>query len=195
MHVVLMGPPAAGKGTQSRFLEDKYGLKHFSTGDELRAEIASQSALGKKVQAVMDAGELVSDDIILDIIRDRLARPEYKQGIIFDGVIRTIPQAEGVDKILEERGEVISAAFDLQVDESILVDRVETRVQETLAKGETPRKDDNVDVLKRRIREYKEFSRIVSPYYDAKGLLTVIDGTQPIEAVSETIDDVLKKCL
>lgn len=195
MHVVLMGPPAAGKGTQSRFLEEKFGLKHFSTGDELRAEIASNSPLGQKVQAVMDAGNLVSDDIIMDIIRDRLARPDYSKGIIFDGVIRTIPQAEGVDKILEERGEIISAAFDLQVDETILVDRVESRVKEALENGETPRKDDNVDVLKRRIREYKEFSKIVSPHYDAKGILTVIDGTQSIETVSGVIDTVLETAL
>lgn len=195
MHVVLMGPPAAGKGTQSKFLQEKYGLMHFSTGDELRAEIASNSPLGQKVQEVMNAGQLVSDDIIMDIIRDRLSRPEYQKGVIFDGVIRTIPQAEGVDTILKERGEIICAAFDLNVDEDILVDRVETRVKETLARGETPRKDDNVEVLKRRIREYKEFSKIVSPYYDEKGLLTVIDGTQPIDTVSKTIDTVLQKCL
>ncbi len=168
---------------------------HFSTGDELRAEIASNSPLGQKVQAVMNAGQLVSDDIILDIIKDRLSRPEYKNGIIFDGVIRTIPQAEGLETILHDRRQEICAAFDLNVDEAILIDRVESRVKETLARGETPRKDDNLDVLKRRIREYKDFSKIVSPYYDDKGLLTVIDGTQSIESVSQKIDNVLKKCL
>lgn len=191
MHVILMGPPAAGKGTQSKFLEDKYGLMHFSTGDELRAEIASQSELGKQVQSVMDAGDLVSDDIIMAIIKDRLSRPEYQKGIIFDGVIRTIPQAEGLDKILKERNEKISAAFDLKVDESILVNRVETRVKETLERGETPRKDDDLDVLKRRIREYKTFSEVVSPYYQNQGLLTVIDGTQSIDDVRKTIEDAL----
>lgn len=188
MHIILMGPPAAGKGTQSKFLQDKYGLVHFSTGDELRAEIASQSDLGKKVQSVMDAGDLVSDDIIMDIIKDRLKRPEYQKGIIFDGVIRTIPQAEGLDKILSQRNETITAAFDLKVDESILVDRVTTRVKETIARGDTPRKDDDLDVLKRRIREYKTFSAVVSPYYEEQGLLTVIDGTQSIDDVAKTIN-------
>lgn len=195
MHVILMGPPAAGKGTQSKFLEEKYGLMHFSTGDELRAEIASNSPLGQKVQKVMDAGQLVSDDIILDIIKDRLSRPAYKNGIIFDGVIRTIPQAKGLDKILTERKQAICAAFDLSVDEKILVDRVESRVEQTLARGETPRKDDNLDVLKRRIKEYKDFSKIVSPYYAERDLLTVIDGTQSIEDVSKKIDSVLQHCL
>lgn len=193
MHIILMGPPAAGKGTQSKFLQDKHGLIHFSTGDELRAEIDSQSELGQKVQSVMDAGELVSDDIIMAIIKDRLSRPDYQNGIIFDGVIRTIPQAEGLDKILKERNEVISAAFDLKVDESILVNRVESRVKETLARGETPRRDDNIDILKRRIREYKTFSKVVSPYYKDKKILTVIDGTQSIDNVAKEIASVLSQ--
>lgn len=192
MHVVLMGPPAAGKGTQSNFLKQEYGMQHFSTGDELRAEIASGSELGQKVQAVMDAGELVSDDIIMAIIEDRLSRPEYQDGIIFDGVVRTIPQAQGLDALLAKRGEKITRAFNLKVDENILIDRVESRVKETLAKGETPRKDDNVDVLKRRIEEYKTFSAVVSPYYEDKGILTVIDGTQPIDSVWQQINRHLK---
>ena len=192
MHVILMGPPAAGKGTQASFLKEKYGMQHFSTGDELRAEIASNSPLGRKVQAVMDAGDLVSDDIIMDIIRDRLSRPDYRKGIIFDGVVRTIPQAQGLDKILHERGETITRAFNLTVDEQILVNRIESRVAETLARGETPRRDDNIDVLKRRINEYKTFSAVVSPYYEEKGLLSVIDGTLPIDTVSREIDQALR---
>lgn len=191
MHVVLMGPPAAGKGTQSNFLKQEYGMQHFSTGDELRAEIQSGSDLGKKVQSVMDAGDLVSDDIIMAIIEDRLSRPEYQNGIIFDGVVRTIPQAQGLDALLAKRGERITMAFNLKVDENILIDRVESRVRETLARGETPRKDDNVEVLKRRIQEYKTFSAVVSPYYEEKGLLTVIDGTQPIETVWQKIKQTL----
>lgn len=191
MHVILMGPPAAGKGTQACFLKEKYGMRHFSTGDELRAEIASGSALGRKVQAVMDSGELVSDAIIMSIIEDRLSRPEYKKGIIFDGVVRTIPQAQGLDALLADRGETITRAINLKVDEDILIDRVESRVRETLARGEEPRKDDNLDVLKRRIREYKTFSAVVSPYYEEKGLLTVIDGTQSVDAVRDRIDAAL----
>jgi len=191
MHIILMGPPAAGKGTQSKYLQDNHGLVHFSTGDELRAEIESQSEFGQKVQSVMNAGELVSDDIIMDIIKDRLARPEYQNGIIFDGVIRTIPQAEGLDKILKDRNEDITAAFDLRVDENILIDRVKSRIKETLERGETPRKDDDLEILKRRIEEYKTFSKIVSPYYDEKNILTVIDGTESIDEVAKCIDRAL----
>ena len=186
-----MGPPAAGKGTQSKFLEKKYGLMHFSTGDELRAEINSASPLGQKVKSVMDAGQLVSDEIIMDLIKDRLGRAEYQKGIIFDGVVRTIPQAKGLDIILKERNEHITAAIDLQVEEKILVDRVQSRVAETIARGESPRSDDDLDTLRRRIREYKDFSSVVGPYYAAKGLLREIDGTQSMDDIAKTIEDIV----
>jgi len=166
-------------------------MRHFSTGDELRAEVKSGSDLGREVRSVMDSGDLVSDDIIMAIIEDRLSDPEYQNGIIFDGVVRTIPQAHGLDAVLSRRGEHIAMAFDLTVDENVLIDRIETRVREALARGEMPRKDDNIDVLKRRIQEYKTFSAIVGPYYDDKGILTVIDGTQPIDTVWQHIKQAL----
>ena len=188
MHIILMGPPAAGKGTQSKFLQEKYGLAHFSTGDELRSEIENVTDIGKKVEAIMKDGGLVSDDIIMDIIKDRLDNPDFAKGIIFDGVIRTIPQAEGLEKLLNERGEHIAIAFNLIVNEDMLLQRVETRVAQTIAAGQTPRKDDDPQVLKRRINEYKNFSKIVAPYYDDKGVLVEIDGEQPIENVTQMIE-------
>lgn len=193
MHIILMGPPAAGKGTQSKFLQEKYGLAHFSTGDELRAEIENGTDIGKKVEAIMKDGGLVSDDIIMDIIKDRLNNPDFSKGIIFDGVVRTIPQAEGLEKILNERGEHIAIAFNLIVNEDMLLQRVEARVAQTLAAGQTPRKDDDPEVLKRRINEYTNFSKIVAPYYAEKGVLVEIDGQQSIKDVTGFIESHMQR--
>ncbi len=193
LNIILMGPPGAGKGTQSKVLEEKYGLVQLSTGDMLRAEITGNTPLGQKVQSIMDAGQLVSDDIIIEMIENRIRQPDCANGVIFDGVTRTIPQAEALEKMLAKQGCKIDVVIDLVVDENIILDRVRKRAAETEAQGLPVRKDDKPEVVERRIREYKTFTAELSPYYEAKGLLNRIDGMQPIADVSAKIDSLLPK--
>ncbi len=192
MNIIMMGPPGAGKGTQARILEDKYGLKQLSTGDMLRAERAAGSDLGKRVQAIMDAGNLVSDGIMIEMIASRTAAPDCAKGVIFDGFPRTVPQAQALDDMLAARGQSIALVLDLVVDEKMLTDRVEKRAAEAAATGQPVRKDGTAEAVLRRIREYKTYTAEVSPYYEAKGLLHRIDGMQPIEAVAAQIASYLK---
>lgn len=192
MNIILMGPPGAGKGTQSKILFDKYGLVTFSTGDELRAHVKDGTEIGLKAKAIMDAGKLVSDDIIVALIEHRLDQPDAKNGIILDGAVRTIPQADAVIEMLKKRGQKIDVALDLVVDEKIILDRIINRAKETAARGETVRKDDQPEVVEKRIREYKAFSETLSPYFENMGLLHKVDGMQPIESVTAQIETALK---
>jgi len=192
MIIILMGPPGAGKGTQAKILERDYGLKQLSTGDMLRAERAAGTELGKRVQKIMDDGKLVSDDIIIEMIEGRIKQDDCKRGVIFDGFPRTIPQAEALDQMLAKDGKQVVLVIDLKVEEKILYDRIDKRVADAKASGETIRPDDTHEVMTRRIREYHEYTEKVSPYYREKGLLHVIDGTQPIETVSQTIETLVQ---
>ncbi|MCB1538043.1 MAG: adenylate kinase [Rhodospirillales bacterium] len=192
LNIVLMGPPGAGKGTQARILEEKYGLKQLSTGDMLRAERAEGTELGKKVQAIMDAGQLVSDDIIIEMIETRIARADCAKGVIFDGFPRTIPQARALDAMLAKKDCAIDLVIDLVVDESILVARVEKRAAECAAAGQPVRADDNPETVMRRIREYKTYTAEVSPFYAQKNTLHRIDGMQTVDAVAAQIAAFLK---
>jgi adenylate kinase len=191
MNIILMGPPGAGKGTQSKILEEKKGLKQLSTGDMLRAERATGSDLGVRVQAIMDAGKLVPDDIIIEMIEKRMQQPDCANGVIFDGFPRTVPQAQALDEMLKKRGSRIRIVIDLAVDEKILFDRVEKRAADMEASGQTVRNDDKPEVVIRRIREYKAYTTEVSPYYERQGLLHKLDGMQPISEVSRQIDQLL----
>lgn len=192
-NIILMGPPGAGKGTQAKILEEKYGLKQLSTGDMLRAERAAGSDLGRRVQAIMDAGQLVSDDIIIEMIEKRCAESDCARGVIFDGFPRTIPQAEALAAMLAKRGEAINLVIDLAVDEKILFDRVEKRASEAAASGQPVRNDDKADVVTRRIREYKAYTAEVSPYYQKQGLLHRLDGTEPIADVAAKIEALMAR--
>lgn len=191
MNVILMGPPGAGKGTQAKILEEKHGLKQLSTGDMLRAERNAGSELGQRVQAIMDSGKLVSDDIIIEMIEKRMSEQDCAQGVIFDGFPRTIPQAEALDAMLKSKGKTIDLVVDLSVDEERLFARVEKRAQEAAATGQPIRDDDKAEVVSRRIREYKEYTAQVSPFYAARNQLHKLDGTQPIEVVSQQIASLL----
>lgn len=187
LNIILMGPPGAGKGTQARILEEKHGLKQLSTGDMLRAERAAGSDIGKRVQSIMDAGQLVSDDIIIEMIEKRMGEADCANGVIFDGFPRTIPQAEALDAMLSKKGSGIGLVIDLVVDETMLTARVEKRAAEAAAAGQPVRNDDKPEVVGRRIREYKAYTAEVSPYYEKKGLLHRLDGTQPIADVAVRI--------
>ncbi len=192
MNVILIGPPGAGKGTQAQILEAEYGLKQLSTGDMLRAEIASGTDLGKQAKAIMDAGNLVSDDIMISMIANRIEQADCTKGVIFDGFPRTVDQAKELDKMLAEKGRPLKAVIQFSVDETELVNRLQTRIQQTLDAGKELRGDDNVETFKKRLGVYKDQTAPILPYYEASGLLKKVDGMQPIDFVTQAVKALLK---
>jgi adenylate kinase len=192
MRLILLGPPGAGKGTQSARLMEKFNIPQLSTGDMLRAAVKHGTPVGLKAKAIMEAGGLVSDDIVVGIIADRLEEADAKNGFILDGFPRTVAQAEKLDLILHAHQMDLDAVIELKVDEAALLTRIEKRVQETLAAGGTVRADDNADAFRIRLEAYREQTAPVSAYYAAQGALIGIDGMAPIDTVSEAIDKVLK---
>jgi adenylate kinase len=191
MRLILLGPPGAGKGTQSARLVKKYAIPQLSTGDMLRAAVAAGTPIGLKAKAVMDSGGLVSDDIVLGIIADRIDEPDAVNGFILDGFPRTVKQAEGLDKLLADKGLDLDAVVELKVNEAELLGRIEKRAQETLAAGGTVRADDNPEAFKTRLDAYREMTAPVSAYYAQRGELKAVDGMAPIGAVSAAIDDAI----
>ncbi|QRG05009.1 adenylate kinase [Xanthobacter dioxanivorans] len=191
MRLVLLGPPGAGKGTQAQRLVARHGIVQLSTGDMLRAAVAAGTPVGLKAKAVMDAGGLVSDEIVIGIIAERLAAPDAKNGFILDGFPRTVAQAEALDRLLAETGMKLDAVIELVVDQEKLVNRILNRAAEAKAKGEPVRKDDDPDVFKTRLEAYNRDTAVVAPYYKARGQLKQIDGMAPIDQVTAAIDGVL----
>lgn len=213
MNILLLGPPGAGKGTQAKRLEERYGMIQLSTGDMLRAERASGSALGRQVQAIMDAGKLVSDDIMIALIASRIAGIKGK-GFILDGFPRTVPQAQALDEMLEKNGIALDRVIELTVDEDALIDRISGRFSckscgasyhDRYHQPKEPgrcdicgstdfvrRPDDNAETVKARLKAYREQTAPILPYYRAKGLLRSIDGMADIDSVAQQIETILK---
>lgn len=191
MRLVLLGPPGAGKGTQAQRLVTRHGIVQLSTGDMLRAAVAAGTPVGLKAKAVMDAGGLVSDEIVIGIIAERLDAPDAKNGFILDGFPRTVAQAEALDKLLAEKGLKLDAVVELVVDQEKLVNRILNRAAEAAAKGEPVRKDDDPVVFKTRLEAYNRDTAVVAPYYKARNQLKQIDGMAPIDDVTAAIHDVL----
>jgi len=187
MILILLGPPGAGKGTQATRLRDKYGFIQLSTGDMLRDAITNGTELGLKAKSVMDAGELVADDIILGMIRERLVDGHRGNGVILDGFPRTIAQAEGLGAMLAELALGIDHVIEMQVDEQMLADRIVKRA----AESDQVRDDDTVEVLQQRLKVYHDSTAPIIPYYREKGVLSVVDGMQTIESVASAIDDII----
>ncbi|QQG37486.1 MAG: adenylate kinase [Micavibrio aeruginosavorus] len=192
MNLILLGPPGAGKGTQAKRLEDKYGLKQLSTGDMLRAEMAAGTPLGVKVKAIVDSGSLVTDEIMIEMIASRIEQPDCRSGVIFDGFPRTVAQAEALDKMLAEKGHPLSAVIELKVDEEVLVSRLNTRIAETKARGEPVRADDNEETLRKRLQVFREQTAPIIPYYKGKEMLQSVDGMAAIDAVEAELAKILQ---
>ena len=188
MNLIMFGPPGAGKGTQASILETSHDLKQLSTGDMLRAEVASESELGLKVKDILSRGELVSDDIMVEMISKRIEQPDCEKGFILDGFPRTVAQAEALDDMLAEKGTGIDHVIVLEVDQNALIERIKTRIAQS---GENTRSDDSEEVLKHRLDVYHKQTAPVLPYYKDKGLVRAINGMDDIGTVSEKIDNLL----
>lgn len=195
MRLIFLGPPGAGKGTQAKLLVERYGIPQLSTGDMLRAAVAAGTPIGLKAKAVMEAGQLVSDEIVIGIVSDRIEEPDAQKGFILDGFPRTVAQAEALDAMLEGKSLKIDVALELKVDHSKLVGRIENRAAEARARGEEVRKDDDPDVFKKRLEAYERDTAVVAPFYEGCGLLVPIDGMKPIDEVTADIENVLSKKL
>jgi adenylate kinase len=191
MRLIFLGPPGAGKGTQAARIVAKHGIPQLSTGDMLRAAVAASTPVGQKAKAVMDAGGLVSDEIVIGIVADRIEEADARKGFILDGFPRTLAQAEALDRMLEGKGLKLDAVLELRVDQTKLVDRIVRRAEEARAAGQPVRKDDDPEVFKTRLEAYNRDTAVVAPYYDKRGQLTAIDGMQPIDSVSQAITDAL----
>jgi adenylate kinase len=191
MRLIFLGPPGAGKGTQAARLVEKHGIPQLSTGDMLRAAVAAGTPVGLKAKAVMDAGGLVSDEIVIGIVADRIEEADAQKGFILDGFPRTVAQAEALDHMLASKGLKLDMVLELEVDQSILVDRIIKRAADAKAAGQPVRKDDDPEVFKQRLEAYNRDTAVVAPYYRNRGQLVGIDGMQPIDGVSAQIDSAL----
>ena len=191
MRIILLGPPGSGKGTQAQRLVQRYGIVQLSTGEMLRAAVAAGTPVGLKAKDIMASGGLVPDDVVVGIISDRIEEPDAKQGFILDGFPRTVPQAEELDDLLKQKQMKLDAVIELRVNESVLLQRVETRAAETRARGEEVRADDTPEVLTKRLASYRAMTEPLIHYYSDKRKLLTVDGMMTIEEVTREIGRIL----
>ena len=191
MRLILLGPPGAGKGTQAQRLVEKHGIPQLSTGDKLRAAVANGTDVGKKAKAVMDAGELVSDEIVNAIVAERISQPDCVKGFILDGYPRTLVQADAVHDMLAERGMTLDVVIELVVDDKALVGRIVKRAEEAKAAGQPVRTDDTPEIFDERLREYYKKTAPLIGYYYANDLLKQVDGMASIDSVTGSIGSIL----
>lgn len=195
MRIILLGPPGAGKGTQSARVVERFGIPQLSTGDMLRAAVAAGTPVGLQAKAIMDRGDLVPDEVVVGIVADRIEEADARKGFILDGFPRTVAQAEALERMLAEKNLRLDAVVELKVDQGALVERMVKRVAETQARGEPVRKDDNPESFRTRLEAYKAQTAPLSAYYASKGMLKTVDGMQPIDAVTQDVFHVLGAAL
>jgi adenylate kinase len=191
MRLILLGPPGSGKGTQAQRLVKRYGIVQLSTGELLRAAVAAQTPVGLKAKDIMASGALVPDDIVVGIISDRLDQPDAKKGFILDGFPRTVPQAEALDELLKKKHMKLDGVVELRVNESALLQRVESRVAEMRARGEEVRIDDTPEVLTTRLASYRSQTEPLIHYYSERRKLLTVDGMMTIEHVTREVSRIL----
>jgi adenylate kinase len=214
MNLILLGPPGAGKGTQAQRLQDRYGIVQLSTGDMLRAAVAAGSEVGQQAKAIMEAGKLVPDEVMVRMIAERIAEPDCKNGFILDGFPRTIAQAEALDKMLAGKGLKLDAVIEMKVDDEALVKRITGRFScakcgtvyhDEEKRPKTPgvcdkcgskefvrRPDDNEETVKARLAAYHGQTAPLLPYYRGKGMLKSVNGMAPIDEVTQQVESLLK---
>jgi adenylate kinase len=192
MRIILLGPPGSGKGTQAQRLVQRYGIIQLSTGEMLRAAVAAETAVGLKAKDIMASGGLVPDDVVVGIISDRIEQPDARNGFILDGFPRTVPQAEALDALLRQKHIKLDAVIELRVNESALLQRVETRAAETRARGEEVRVDDTPEVLVKRLASYRAQTEPLIHYYSERRKLLTVDGMMTIEHVTHEIGRILR---
>jgi adenylate kinase len=193
MRLILLGPPGAGKGTQAQRLVNKHKIVQLSTGDMLRAAAKAGTPIGLQAKDIMDRGELVPDDVVVGIVAERIEQPDAKAGFILDGFPRTVPQAEALDRMLEDKGLILDGVIELKVNDGMLLERIGKRAGEALQRGEPVRADDNPETLKKRLDAYYAQTAPLSAYYARKGRLSSLDGMASIEEVAGAIDAILGK--
>ena len=213
MNIILLGAPGAGKGTQAKMLEDKFGLVQLSTGDMLRAAVAAGTEVGKVAKDLMEAGELVPDEVVVGIISDRVDEEDCKSGFILDGFPRNTAQAEALDAMLEEKGLSLQHVIEMKVNPDILVERITGRfscgdcgagyhdIYKPVSKEGTcdecgstnlnRRKDDNEETVRSRLEVYSNETEPLLPYYQGKGILRQVDGMASMDAVAEELNAIL----
>jgi adenylate kinase len=191
MRLILLGPPGSGKGTQAQRLIKRHGIIQLSTGEMLRAAVAAQTPVGLKAKDIMASGSLVPDDLVIGIISDRLDQPDAARGFILDGFPRTVPQAEALDELLRKKRLKLDAVIELRVNESALLQRVETRVAEMRSGGEEVRIDDTPEVLTKRLAYYRAQTEPLIHYYSERRKLLTVDGMMTIEHVTHEINRIL----
>ena len=214
MNLILLGPPGAGKGTQAKRLEDRHGLVQLSTGDMLRTVVASGVPLGQQAKEIMAAGKLMPDELMIEMIADRISKPDCATGFILDGFPRTVPQAEALDRMLEDKGLKLDHVIEMKVDDAALVERITGRYtcakcgQGYHDKFQTPkvdgvcdncgsteftrRADDNAETVTTRLAAYHKQTAPILPYYKERGVLETVDGMADIDVVTEQIEALLK---
>lgn len=193
MRLIVFGPPGAGKGTQAQRLAERHSIPQLSTGDMLRAAVTEGTETGRRVDAIMDRGELVPDDVVNQMVSDRIDQEDCRKGFVLDGFPRTVAQAESLTAMLEQRGVRLDAVIELKVDETSLVERMEKRVADTVAAGGTARSDDNRDTFVRRLDAYRNKTEPLLDYYRRRRELITVDGMQGIDDVAREIEDVLTR--
>jgi len=191
MILIFLGPPGAGKGTQAKRIAATRGIPQLSTGDMLRAAVANQTEIGKKAKEVMDAGKLVSDDIVAGIVAERIEQPDCEQGFMLDGFPRTLVQAEMLDTILDNHDLKLDVVLEMRVDDDELINRLNNRIRETKEAGGEVRSDDNEETFRKRLDVYNAETAPLIPFYAEKGLLKVVDGMGSIDKVAAQIDAIL----
>jgi adenylate kinase len=187
MRIILLGPPGSGKGTQAQLLVQRYDIVQLSTGEMLRAAVAAGTPVGLKAKEIMASGGLVPDDVVVGIISDRIDQPDARNGFILDGFPRTVPQAEALDELLKHKHLKLDAVIELRVNESALLNRVETRVAQMRERGEEVRLDDTPEVLTKRLASYRSQTEPLIHYYSERRKLSTIDGMMAIDEVTRAI--------